>query len=102
MMTLRLFGGNPPDVPVSTTWLVGELGEALGKQELFTRQAPQRLKALREHAISRARYRPTASRASRSTARRRDAVSSVGPGSSGGPQTKTEVRGYRDALRTHP
>ena len=28
-----------------------DLGEARGQQELFTRQAPQRLKTLREHAL---------------------------------------------------
>jgi len=30
---------------------LSDLGEARGKQELFTRQSPQKLKALREHAI---------------------------------------------------
>ena len=38
-------------VPTATAWLVGDLGLALGKQELFTRQSPQRLKVLREHAL---------------------------------------------------
>lgn len=51
MMTLRLFTARPPDVPMSTTWYLTDLAEARGKQELFTRQSPQRLKALREHAI---------------------------------------------------
>jgi Fic family protein len=30
---------------------LADLGQALGKQELFTRQSPQKLKALREHAL---------------------------------------------------
>src|SRR4051812_27468564 len=51
MMTLRQFSGDMPTVPTATAWLVGELGTALGKQELFTRQSPQRLKVLREHAL---------------------------------------------------
>ena len=34
-----------------TASYLADLGEARGKQELFTKQAPQRLKALREHAI---------------------------------------------------
>ena len=38
-------------MPVRTAWYLAELGEARGKQELFTRQAPQRLKVLREHAL---------------------------------------------------
>lgn len=51
MMTLRLFAGKFESVPVSTSWYLADLGEARGKQELFTRQSPQRLKALREHAL---------------------------------------------------
>ncbi len=50
MMTFRqLLEGRP--VPMATTWLVGDLGVALGRQELFTRQSPQRLQVLREHAL---------------------------------------------------
>ena len=31
-------------IPTSTAWYLADLGEARGKQELFTRQSPQRLK----------------------------------------------------------
>jgi Fic family protein len=48
---LRLFAAKPPSVPMGTTWYLTDLAEARGKQGLFTRQSPQRLKALREHAI---------------------------------------------------
>src|SRR2546426_10013356 len=51
MMTLRQLAAQPPTVPTRTGWYLADLGEALGKQELFTRQAPQKLKALREHAL---------------------------------------------------
>jgi Fic family protein len=51
MMTLRLFNRKFESVPASTSWYLADLGEARGKQELFTRQSPQRLKALREHAL---------------------------------------------------
>lgn len=51
MMTLRLFVESTTTVPVATAWVVGDLGVALGKQELFTRQSPQKLKVLREHAL---------------------------------------------------
>src|SRR5438270_11154052 len=51
MMTLRHLTAPAATVPTATAWLVGDLGEALGRQELFTRQAPQRLKVLREHAL---------------------------------------------------
>jgi Fic family protein len=51
MMTLRLFSRTFEFVPATTSWYLADLGEARGKQELFTRQSPQRLKALREHAL---------------------------------------------------
>jgi hypothetical protein len=51
MMTLRQFSNKPESIPMVTSWYLADLGEARGKQELFTRQAPQRLKVLREHAL---------------------------------------------------
>src|SRR5689334_2323630 len=51
MMTLRQLAAEPPTLPTRTTWYLTELGEAKGKQELFTRQSPQKLKVLREHAL---------------------------------------------------
>jgi len=51
MKTLRSFAGKFESVPASTSWYQSDLGEARGKQELYTRQSPQRLKALREHAL---------------------------------------------------
>jgi Fic family protein len=36
---------------MSTNWLLNDLAEAKGKQELYTRQSPQILKALREMAL---------------------------------------------------
>lgn len=51
MMTLRLFTHAFDTVPASTSWYLADLGEARGRQELFTRQSPQRLKVLREHAL---------------------------------------------------
>ncbi|MEW6263441.1 MAG: Fic family protein [Thermodesulfobacteriota bacterium] len=51
MMTLRLFSRQLDAIPAAAAWYLADLGEARGKQELFTRQSPQRLKALREHAL---------------------------------------------------
>lgn len=51
MMTLRLFFNKFDSVPAATSWYLADLGEARGKQELFIRQSPQRLKVLREHAL---------------------------------------------------
>ncbi len=51
MSTLSLFGANKSPVPGSTSWYLADLGEFRGKQELYTRQAPQRLRNLRELII---------------------------------------------------
>lgn len=51
MMTFRMFVTKPEMIPAATSWYLADLGEARGKQELFTKQSPQRLKVLREHAL---------------------------------------------------
>jgi Fic family protein len=51
MMTLRHFAEAAPSVPAAAAWYLADVTQALGKQELFTKQAPQKLKALREHAL---------------------------------------------------
>jgi Fic family protein len=51
VMTLRQFASGIQTVPATTSWYLADLGEARGKQELFTRQSPQMLKVLREHAL---------------------------------------------------
>lgn len=51
MMTLRQLSTKPKSIPTATSWYLADLAEARGKQELFTRQSPQRLRVLREHAL---------------------------------------------------
>ena len=51
MMTFRNQRLRNFSVPMSTNWLLNDLAEAKGKQELYTRQSPQVLKALREMAL---------------------------------------------------
>ncbi len=51
MMTFKLFAAIPKVIPAAVTWYLSDLGEAKGRQELFTRQTPQKLKVLREHAL---------------------------------------------------
>ncbi len=48
MTALSLFSGSNAQIPVTTSWYLADLGEFRGKQALYTRQAPQRLKTL-EH-----------------------------------------------------
>src|SRR5438874_2624841 len=50
-MTLRQFGSPLKEVPAAASWYLADLGQALGKQELFTKQSPQKLKVLRENAL---------------------------------------------------
>jgi Fic family protein len=51
MMTLRQLAAEPPTLPMRTTWYLTDLAEAKGKYELYTRQSPQKLEVLREHAL---------------------------------------------------
>lgn len=51
MKTFQQFEKTIKNIPATTSWYLADLGEARGKQELFTRQAPQKLKVLREHAL---------------------------------------------------
>ena len=39
------------EIPLSTVWLLNGIAESKGKQELFTRQSPQVLNALRDTAV---------------------------------------------------
>ncbi len=40
-----------PSIPAPVAMLIADLGEARGKQELFTRQSPEKLRVLKESAI---------------------------------------------------
>lgn len=51
MKTLLFFESAAQSVPQSTAWYLADLGEYLGKQKLYERQTPQKLKAMKEHAI---------------------------------------------------
>lgn len=51
MMTFRNSRLRDFTLPMSTAWLLNDIAEAKGKQELYTRQSPQVLKALREMAL---------------------------------------------------
>jgi Fic family protein len=51
MKTLKLWEGSIPVIPTTTVWMLNDLSEFKGKQELFTKQSPQKLKALKEHAL---------------------------------------------------
>jgi len=52
MKTLELIQSGGLQIPMRVTWYLSDIGRAQGLQELFTRQSPQKLKVLREHAIA--------------------------------------------------
>lgn len=97
MHTLRLFASRNLHIPTTTAWYLSDLGEFRGKQELYTKQSPQRLKVLREHAliesaVSSNRIEGVSVEASRI----REVL--VSPKPLFRDRDEEEVRGYRDAL----
>ena len=97
MMTFRLFSAPEfRSVPVATTWALAELGQALGRQELFTRQSPQKLKKLREHALIESAT--SSNRIEGVEVDPRRAATLVFGTPRLRDRDEEEVRGYRDAL----
>src|SRR5712691_2291108 len=97
MKTLRQFAAKLETIPATTSWYLADLGEARGKQELFTKQSPQKLKVLREHALIESAV----------SSNRIEGVevdqARIGTIVFGKPllrdRDEEEVRGYRDALQ---
>lgn len=83
-------------IPAITGWYLADLGEAIGRQQLFTRQSPQKLKALREHALIESAVSSNRIEGVEVDRKR------VGTLLFGRPalldRDEEEVRGYRDAL----
>jgi Fic family protein len=97
MKTLQKFLTGIKSVPASTAWMLADLGEARGKQDLFVRQSPQKLKALKENALVESAV----------SSNRIEGVevdrARIGTIVFGKPplrdRNEEEVRGYRDALK---
>lgn len=96
MGTLSQFANGVKSVPTATAWYLADLGQAIGRQELFTRQSPQKLKVLREHALIESAVSSNRIEGVEVDRRR------IGTLVFGKPLLKDrdeeEVRGYRDAL----
>lgn len=97
MKTLERIRDGRLRVPMSVSWQVADIGHALGRQELYTRQSPQRLQMLRDHAMVQSAV----------SSNRIEGVeidqARVGTVVFGHPALKDrgeeEVSGYRDALK---
>lgn len=97
MKTLERFLAHIDSIPASSGWLLADLGEAKGRQELFVRQSPQKLKSLLEHALV-----ESAVSSNRIEGIEVDRAR-IGTIVFGKPplrdRNEEEVRGYRDALK---
>ncbi len=96
MKTLQLIQDRRLQIPMSVSWYLSDIGKAQGLQELFSRQSPQRLKVLKEHAIAQSAI------SSNRIEGVEIAQSRVGTVVFGHPTLKDrdeeEIAGYRDAL----
>jgi len=97
MRTLQYFASKPETVPASTSWYLADLGEARGKQELFTKQSPQRLKVLREHALIESAV--SSNRIEGVNVDKARIATVIFGKSVLRDRDEEEVRGYRDALK---
>src|SRR6266516_6388224 len=97
MMTLRQLAAEPPTLPTRTTWYLTDLAEARGKQALFTRQSPQMLKVLREHALIESAI--SSNRIEGVVVDQKRIGTIVFGRSHLRDRNEEEVRGYRDALK---
>lgn len=96
-MTLKQFSSKPETIPIVTSGYLADLGEARGKQELFTKQSPQKLKVLREHALIESAVSST--RIEGVTVDQARVRTIVLGKSHLQDRDEEEVRGYRDALK---
>lgn len=83
-------------IPLSTVWLLNDLSEHRGRQDLFTKQAPQRLEKLRAHALIES---AVASNRIEGVEIDRERIETVIFGKSHlRDRNEQEVRGYQEAL----
>jgi fido (protein-threonine AMPylation protein) len=97
MMTLRQFSEGLESVPAITSWYLADIAEARGKQEMYVRQSPQRLKILREHTIVESAVSSTRIEGVNVDPSRVRTI--VFGKASLRDRNEEEVRGYREALK---
>lgn len=97
MNTLQLLSKGVASIPTITTWYLSDLAQSVGKQELFTRQTPQRLKVLKEHALIESAV--SSNRIEGVVADQSRVATLVFGKALLRDRTEEEIRGYRDALK---
>jgi len=83
-------------IPAATGWYLADLGEARGKQEPFTHQSPQKLKVLREHALTESAV--SSNRIEGVEVEQKRIATLVFGKAALKDRDEEEIRGYRDAL----
>jgi Fic family protein len=97
MMTFQQFAHKRESIPASTAWYLADLGEARGKQALYTKQSPQKLKVLRENAMIESTV--SSNRIEGVTVDQARVRTILFGKPSLRDRDEEEVRGYRDALK---
>ena len=96
MNTLKIFQTGIASIPSVTAWQLADLGEFRGKQDMYLHNAPQKLQALREHALIESAVSSNRIEGIEIDQRR------VGTVIFGKPlfrdRNEEEIRGYRDVL----
>lgn len=97
MNTLKTITASPLLIPSVTAIYLTDLGEARGRQELYTRQSPQKLKTLKEHALIESAV--SSNRIEGVTIDRSRVATVVFGKSVLRDRDEEEVRGYKEALK---
>ncbi len=96
MMTLKKFIAGLESIPATTSWYLADISESKGRQELYTKQAPQRLNALKEHALIESAV--SSNRIEGVEVERKRIGTVIFGKSLLSDRSEEEVRGYREAL----
>jgi len=96
MMTFRKFSAGGVSVPAAVAWSLEELGQARGRQDLYTRQSPQKLRVLREHALIESAV--SSNRIEGVEVDQKRVTTLIFGNPALRDRDEEEVRGYRDAL----
>lgn len=96
MKTLERFAAGLEALPTAVAWYLEEVAESRGRQELFLRQSPQVLQALREHALIESAV--SSNRIEGVEVEQARVATLVFGRPAPRDRNEEEVRGYRDAL----
>jgi|SRR3989339_113057 len=97
MMTLKMFASKLDTIPVTTSWYLADISEAKGRQELYKKQSPQRLKSLKENSLIESAVSSNRIEGVEVDAKR---IGTILFGKSHLlDRSEEEVRGYREALK---